>query len=176
MLCLVSDLCTNIDGSHNKILHKYFFQDVQSIIIKSERIETDLWKEKYNDAIVKCAYGEAIKKMLNHDIITYVAGHRNKKLFDKVTIKCHACANKLSYGHGRTINLLVKSRISYNMSCICMRDEGGLRWLSRIVIFPYGVIIHFFEEILKSDGLMKDYCASCSSSRVALLAIKEMVH
>ena len=33
----------------------------------------------------------------------------------------------------------------------------------------------FFEEILQLEGLMKYYCVSCSSSRVALLAIKEMV-
>ena len=96
--------------------------------------------------IVKCTNVESTNNTLNHDIIPYVAGHGIKKLFDKVTIKCHVCTNKLSYGLGHTINLSVKSRISYNISCVDVRDEGGLMWTSRIVVFLCGTIIIFLKK------------------------------
>ena len=66
--------------------------------MKSERIETNSWKEKWKDVIVKCTSVESINNMLNHGIIPYVSRHGIKKLFDKVTMKCHACAKKYHIG------------------------------------------------------------------------------
>ena len=68
-------------------------------------------------------------------MIPCIAGYGIKKLFNIVTIKCQVRRNKLSYGHGGKLNILHKSRIAHNMSCIDMRDEGGLIWTSRIVVF-----------------------------------------
>ena len=45
LLHLVSDLCAYTDGSHNKLLHKSFFEDVHSMIDQSERVVINLWKE-----------------------------------------------------------------------------------------------------------------------------------
>ena len=48
-------------------------------------------------------------------------------------------------------------------------------WLSSIVVLLCGIIIQLFEEILKSNRLMNDYYVSCSSGRVALIVLKQMV-
>ena len=114
--------------------------------------------------------------MFHHDIIPCIAGFGVKKLFGKVTIKCRLCTNALSHGHGRTINALAKSAITCNAHCINMRDEGGLMWPSHVAVLLCGIIIKCFEKILNSNSLMKDCSMSCSNSRVALLAVKEMVH
>ena len=44
LLRLVSNLCTNIDDSHNKLSHNYFFEDVHSMMHQSGRVEIDAWK------------------------------------------------------------------------------------------------------------------------------------
>ena len=57
-----------------------------------------------------------------------------------------------------------------------MRDEGGLRWPSKIIVVLTGTIIKIFERFLECEDHVNDYFISCSSSRVALLTLKRMVH
>ena len=88
ILRLVSDLCSNPDRSHNKLLHESFFEDVHSMIDQSERVVINLWKEKWKCVFKKYSSNESILHLLNHDVIPYIAGCGIKKLFNRASIKC----------------------------------------------------------------------------------------
>ena len=60
-------------------------------------------ERKWKDVFNKCSNNESIIHVLNHDVIPYIAGYGIKKLFNRVTIKCQACRNKSSYGHGNKL-------------------------------------------------------------------------
>ena len=100
MFRLISKLDTNNDGSHNKLLHKSFFNDVRSMIKNAKRIETDTWKEKWSTLTSTCSINKAFNDALNHKIMPHVAGHGIKKLLDRDPTKCHVHLNKISCGQG----------------------------------------------------------------------------
>ena len=78
--------------------------------------------------------------------------------------------------HGINIDDAKKHSMSCDMSCIDLRDKGGLIWPSKLIVMLSGSIIKIFERFIQSENLMNDYYASCSSSRVALLALKNLLN
>ena len=105
-----------------------------------------------------------------------IAGYDVKKLLDRHPIKCLACLNKIAYENGQTLNDHNKNRIPCNTSCIDLRDEGGLRCPSTIIVMFTRIIIKLSDFFLNSEELMNDYHKSCSILRVTLLTFKEMGH
>ena len=89
---------------------------------------------------------------------------------------CKVCLNKLTCGFGRELDATRKKAMSCNEKHIGMRDGGGLRWPSKIIVMLTGIIIKIFERFLECDDHMNDYFISCSSSRIALLTLKSMAH
>ena len=57
-----------------------------------------------------------------------------------------------------------------------LRDEGGLTWQSMLVVLICGAMIKIFQQFIKTESMMNDYCVSCSSSRVALRKLKCIVY
>ena len=51
LLQLISELCTNSNGSHNRIMHKLFFMNAHDMIAQPERTQADFLKQKWNDVI-----------------------------------------------------------------------------------------------------------------------------
>ena len=79
------------------------------------------------------------------------------------------------HGYGHILSYADKNRIVHNIDCTDLRDEGVLRWPSKRIAVITGIIIIFFN-FFYSNELINGYYVSCSSIRVALLELKELVH
>ena len=62
------------------------------------------------------------------------------------------------------------------MSCIELRDKGSLISPSKITVLLTGLIIKSFEKFLNLEDKLNEHCLSCSSSRVALKSLKEIIY
>ena len=71
-----------------------------------------------------------INNILKHDIVPYITGYSIKKLINRMSIKCIECLNTVSHRQNITDN--GKMFIEYNISCMELRDEGGLIWSLKI--------------------------------------------
>ena len=171
LLRLVSKLCQNKDHSHNKTMYKSFFENVQEMTANLEKKEVSILKSKWSNT--KASALNNINSILKHDIIPYIAGYGVKKLMNRTPIYCIECLNTVSHGRNMTDN--EKLFMEYNISYMELRDEGGLIWPSKIIVIMYGIIKIIFEEFLQSETLLNDYHHSCSSSRVALMTLKEII-
>ena len=78
--------------------------------------------------------------------------------------------------HGINIDYAKKNSTLHDTSYVDLRDTGGLIWLSKLIEISSYLIIKLFEEFMQSENLMNDHCASYSSSRVALHALKSLAH
>ena len=175
-LSLTSNLCPNSDGSHNKMLHNSFFDEVQSMIKQIEALEINKWKEKWSDLANMISDATKINDILNHKILPHIAGWGVSTLFKRTPVACKACVNKLTYGIGEVLHFSKYGTMPCNVECIAMRDEDGLRWPSKIIAILTGVIIKVFQRFLDCENCTNDYCISCSSSRVCLLTLKGIMH
>ena len=97
-LHLVTTLCINPDGSHNKISYTSFFEKVHSIIESSEKIEVNNLKNKWKELDSLFCNNSICKEIISHQIIPYIAGYGLKKLFEKTPVNCFCCKNKLMCG------------------------------------------------------------------------------
>ena len=171
LLQLVGHLCTNADGSLDKEKYKGFFDSHVSYSRVTDRLKANVLCDKFCQMI--SLPEDMFQDILEHKIIPYVAGFALKKLMDKCQINCTSCVSKMM--HGRNLCGEKIKSLCYNTSCMEIRDEGGLLWPTKEIIFIGGYVIKFFEHFLKSENLLKEYYSSCSSSRMALMAIKKIM-
>ena len=94
MLSLVGTLCENVDDSHNKTLHKSFFDDVQTMIKTSDVMKIIKFKEKWKGKPNMSSDERKIEEALEHGMIPCIAGHGVKKSFDRKSVKFQAYAKK----------------------------------------------------------------------------------
>ena len=67
-------LCTNSDGSHNKMPCISFFDEVQSVTKQTETLEINKWKEKWSDLANACSDAAKMNDILNHKTLPCTAG------------------------------------------------------------------------------------------------------
>ena len=137
---------------------------------QSEKIEITFFQNRWHELGNTCSNSTITNEILTNPIVPHVAGHGLKKLFKRIPDKCLCCRIKLM--HGINIDGANKHSMSYDTSHIDLRDKGGLIWPSKLIVMLPGSIIKIFERFIQLENLMNDHCASCSSSRVALLALK----
>ena len=142
----------------------------------SETKETNSLLNKWQDLRSVCSNNEQVTKIINHKITPCIAGCRLTKLMKRTPIKCHSCINKSIYGQGCTLSYQSKRLMSCNTTYLELRDEGGLLWPSKIMACIAGMMKSFFDYFLSSEDLLNDYLVSCPSSRIDLLAMKNVTH
>ena len=86
-----------------------------------------------------------INKIMNHKIILHIATNGAKTLLDRHPIKCPMFLNRITYGHGYTLNDYNKNFIPHNTPHVNLRDEIGLRRPSRIIVMITGILIIILE-------------------------------
>ena len=173
LLNAISELCTNVDGSHNKMLYKSFFSEVHSMMKILERGEIQRLKLKLSVLNNMQLDDNLIKNILSNEIIPYIAGFGLKKLLNRIDLKCLTCSNKIIYGCN-----LSNARINelpYNTTYIKLRDNGGLIWPSRIIVLLTGLNIKIFETFINSENMMNEYYLASSSSCTMLATLKEII-
>ena len=98
LLTLVSQLCTNVDGSHNKVLHTSFFDDVHSTIESTEKVEVNIKKYIWLELSTLCLKDSLINKILINQITPFIFGYGLEKILKRAPITCACYKNKLIYG------------------------------------------------------------------------------
>ena len=157
------------------MLHTYFFKKAQHVIQTSERIEINALRGKWSNLSKMYSDDYVIKQIIDYKITLHIAGCGLKKLLDRCPMQCPVCLNTITCRHGHTWNDSGKNLIQCDTSCITLRDEGGLRCHSRIIVVSTGTIIKFFD-FFNSVELTNYYHKSCSIPRLTLLTFKEMAH
>jgi len=116
LLNVISKLCLNADGSHNKQLYKLFLNEMQSMLEKSEREEVKNLKLKLNILNNMKINDNLINSILSHEIISYIAGFGLKKLMNHTGLKYKMYLNKVM--HRYNLDSIKISQMPYNISYI----------------------------------------------------------
>ena len=82
LLKLVTQLCANENGSHDKLLYKSFSNNVHSIIEQSEEVEIDISKNKRSELGDASSNRKTAHEALRNPTMPCVAGFGLKKLFE----------------------------------------------------------------------------------------------
>ena len=72
-----------------------------------------------------------------------IAGYGVKKLMSRTPINCAEYLATVSYRRNMTNDN--KLFMEHNMSCLDLRDKGGLIWLSKLIVIVHGIMKIIFE-------------------------------
>ena len=139
LLNLLSKICENPDGSHNKILCKSFFVKFPSVLEKSERDEISNLNIKWNYFNNMTFNSRIIDRILCNEHVPCAAGFGLKRLFISTFIKHNACCNDLMCGCN--LDRIRRSLMSRNSSCAQFRGKEGLAWPHKIAVSLSGLIL-----------------------------------
>lgn len=76
LLKLVVQLCVNTDGSHNKNLHKSFFDYAHSMIEQSEKLEIAFFQNRWHELGNTCSNSTGTNEILTNLFVPCIAGCR----------------------------------------------------------------------------------------------------